>query len=562
MQKNIQIALLSFPLFFFAISTFAQTKVEWENKGGEDDQVWDLPSANFIDPVNIPLKLTGNFGELRRNHFHTGLDIATEGQIGLEIQSIESGYVSRIKIGPWGYGKALYITHPNGLTSVYGHLDEFHGAIAEWARNRQYSWESFEIDVELQAGELSVEQGDLIALSGNTGGSGGPHLHFEIRDGDIPINPLHYGYDIADSRKPQISQLYVYEKAGASTEQFRLYQQGSKFSPKQNIKVEASKVGLGISGYDRQNSRENKNGIYSLKLLVNGRLHYQFKMDSLPFAEKRYYKAHVDYAKQVEAGKLIHRLYRLPGNQHSITSQQNGWIDIKSGDTLDILVLAEDWNGNKSEASFNLIGTEKAEQENLTASQIAYWERSNYFEQNGFYIDIPQGALFEDLAIAHEVEFDQKWSATHKLNPSPVPFFSEVKMGVQAVDLPEKYYEKALVVLTNARGRKSVLGGKYIEGYVHCKTDQLGSFHIALDTVAPTIRYIGALQFKIDDNFSGIAGYRAELDGEWLLMEYEPKRELLFYRAHGKIEPGAHELVVKVWDERGNLAEKSIRFTE
>ena len=174
--KQFYMRLIIIPFLFFISVSMAQNS---------------YPQDYFQSPLEIPLILSGTFAELRSNHFHSGLDIKTQQQSGLKVMAAASGFVSRIKVSHFGYGKALYITHPNGYTTVYAHLQNFNPEIDAYIKHRQYKNESYEIELFPKAGELLVNNGDIVAYSGNTGGSGGPHLHFEIRNKqEHPMNPM------------------------------------------------------------------------------------------------------------------------------------------------------------------------------------------------------------------------------------------------------------------------------------------------------------------------------------------------------------------------------------
>ena len=260
------------------------------------------PKDYFRKPLDIPLILSGTFGELRSNHFHSGLDIKTQKRTGLKILASAEGYVSRIKISHWGYGKALYITHPNGYTTVYGHLKKFSPEIEEYVKKRQYEKESFVIQLFPKSDELKVEKGELIAFSGNSGSSGGPHLHYEIRDANAkPINPMYFGIDIADTKKPEVRAGVVYSFGDTSHVNQSNSIKNLVLKKQTDGSLLANKItaygtiGFGINAIDRQDGALNHNGIFDLEMKVNGTTVYHHSVNTFSFSESRYINSLVDF---------------------------------------------------------------------------------------------------------------------------------------------------------------------------------------------------------------------------------------------------------------------------
>ena len=249
------------------------------------------PQDVFQSPLEIPLILAGTFGELRSNHFHSGIDIKTQQREGLPVLSIADGTITRIKVALWGYGKVLYVAHPNGYTSVYGHLQKFAPEIEEYVKKVQYAKQSYEVEIFPDYGELKVSKGNVIAYSGNTGGSAGPHLHFEIRSSvsEKPTNPLLYGYEVRDATPPTLLGLFGYPLSdGALVNQSREKVQ-LNYSRQPDGTFLADKVtatgtiGFGINTFDRQDMAANKNGVYAVKQTINGRVYSEFDFETFSF---------------------------------------------------------------------------------------------------------------------------------------------------------------------------------------------------------------------------------------------------------------------------------------
>jgi hypothetical protein len=535
-----------------------------------------LRAQEFRPPLNIPLRLTGNFGELRNNHFHAGLDIATDQVTGLSVYACADGYVSRIVVGPYGYGKALYLTHPNGLTTVYGHLEGFGEGIAEWVRNRQYALESFELDEYPKPGELPVVRGQVVARSGNTGASGGPHLHFEVRRGDTPLNPLHYGFSIADSRPPELSHLFVYPQwegqPSGQPREVALVRSGGRWQPPGGVlRVPGHSAGLGVYAWDRQDGRENRNGVYRIELLLNGAPHFQFRLDSLSFHQRRYLNAHLDYRVNLESQRKIHRLFRLPGNGLGIYQYLDGrgLIPLQAGRKEQVEINLYDFAGNRSTIAFALEADTSQSPPKPRAAPWFSWNQPGRLESSGMALELQEGSFYEDLPLDHGMEKGGSWSDTHWVGDAFTPLHREATLRLLADRVPERHRDRALIVHLDHAGRRKALGGQWENGYLQTRTDRLGRFYVAVDTVPPSLQSVNVqsgmsvgkgavLRFRISDNLSGISSYRGEIDGQWVLFEYEPKSSLLFHTLDGRIEPGRRELVLTVRDERGNSTEKRI----
>ncbi|MBT8223201.1 MAG: M23 family metallopeptidase, partial [Eudoraea sp.] len=299
------------------------------------------PTDVFRPPLDIPLILAGTFGELRSNHFHSGIDIKTQQRQGLPVYAIADGTVTRIKISHWGYGKALYIAHPNGYTSVYAHLQKFSPEIEKYVKEIQYRKKSYEVEIFPDFGEIKVDKDGIVAYSGNTGGSSGPHLHFEIRNSlnEKPTNPLLYGLEVRDATNPSLVSLHAYPlstdaRVNQSNERIQL-----NFSKQADGTYLADKVkalgtiGFGVNAFDRQDMAANKNGVFEIQQLVNGQVYTDFDFDSFSFSETRYINTLIDYTYFGRNRQRIQRCFKAPGNKLSIYKKlfNDGKIEVKEG---------------------------------------------------------------------------------------------------------------------------------------------------------------------------------------------------------------------------------------
>ncbi|HEY0030307.1 MAG TPA: M23 family metallopeptidase, partial [Bacteroidia bacterium] len=286
------------------------------------------PQNDFRSPVDSTLGLAGNFGEIRPNHFHAGFDIRTNNREGMPIYAVADGYVSRIKISAYGYGKALYIAHTNGYTTVYGHLKIFNAGIQNFTEKVQYSKESFEVDTALSSIQLPVKKGDFIGFSGNTGGSQGPHLHFEVRDTktETPVNPYFFGFKVNDTVKPRITQLAIYpmdEKASingkhAAKKIAPVYSKGKYTYLKTDTISVNGAIGFGIECYDTETKSTNKNSVFSIELQSGGKRIFYYELEKFTFENARYVNAHVDYASKQLHNTKIQKCFLAKNNQLGI----------------------------------------------------------------------------------------------------------------------------------------------------------------------------------------------------------------------------------------------------
>jgi hypothetical protein len=547
----------------------------------------EVPQDYFRSPVDIPIVLSGTFGEPRSTDFHSGLDIKTQGREGLKIYAIADGYISRIKISPWGFGHALYIKHPNGYESVYAHLSAYRDDIADLARSVQYEQRSFEIEYYPEPGAYPVNKGEAIAYSGNSGSSGGPHLHFEIRDSlERPYNPLLFGYDVPDTRPPAIHNLAFYRmdrlRFLSDSEILTASASGSHYIVNGGglIKVNTDKLGLGVHTYDQLNGASNKNGVYAIELLDGEELIYQYRMDRLAFTETRYVHCHMDAKERDKNGRSIHRCYKLPGDELSVYAQtlNDGVVDISDGGVHDLTIKVFDFKGNTSTLKLKVQKDDAASFFNvgsLTYDQILSHKTDNLVETEGFILDVPAGILFDTLHLSYKQKTATSnaiLSSVFTIGDEYVPAFDWFNLAL-AYDVRKYQVEpsKVLLVVKDHKGRVKGRGGYYEGGMIHGEVREFGQFYLLSDTTPPVITpldiYDGknlpgqsAINFAVTDNLSGLDTFYATIDGEWALLEYDPKRNKLTHKFEPNLKQGLHKLVIEVYDERQNNSTYSINF--
>lgn len=538
----------------------------------------------FSPPLDIPLYLAGNFAELRRNHFHTGIDIKTQGVEGHKVLAAAEGYVSRIKVSPFGYGKTLYLDHPNGYTTVYAHLKRFSADIEKIARAEQEAQESFAIDLNLSPNEVPVERGEMVAYSGNTGGSGGPHLHFEIRttESELPLNPLLFGFPIEDNIKPTLRGLRVYPMTDSSFVSGRREDRSyvlrggyGKYNVKNKETVQVyGDIAFGIHTYDLLNGYPNKCGVYNIKLFRDGELMFESQLDSLNFETFRQINTYKDYRLYHERGWHYHRSYLTPHNELEVykLARNNGIMSFRKGTTHDMRYEVRDTYGNLSVLNFTVKAAGKqpavAQELKPDADAVFRHDEENIFKSEDVVVIMPPYRLYEDIDFIY-TESDTCWSCLtplHNIHNALVPVDQYYTLRIRVGDLAPQLRDKVLVTKYSGSNSHKARGGRYKDGWISARVREFGRFTVRVDTTPPVIRPVNVfngktmtgnsrIDFKIKDNLAGIKHFSATIGEAWILMEYEPKKaRLTHYLEKGAIPPGKHELVVKVTDDRNNTS--------
>lgn len=524
----------------------------------------------FAPPLKIPIVLSGTFGELRSNHFHSGLDIKTQGRIGHNIHASAEGYVSRIKIAHGGYGKALYVQHPNGYTTVYAHLEKFAPKIEAYVKERQYKNESYTIELFPSAKELPVLKEEIIALSGNSGGSGGPHLHFEIRDGKSrPLNPLFLGMDIADTKKPVVSSVWLYplnEDAhiNGQNEPYRLKTTKLKDgSLKTGAVIACGEIGVGISTIDQQNGAANKNGIYRIKSSVNGTPNFELEMKRFSFSETRYINRMIDYGYFKKNSNRITKLFIETNNPLSIynKSLSDGKVMVLDQLSYKIDITVEDAKGNTKIIYIPLEGQSQLNNNTIIKESSPFVAMPNQsFSYSCEYasVSIPKNAVYDAVPL-HIEELPGNRLSIHE-NSVPLHKYMNLSFSLEGQELPRQCYVGSFKDET----RPSYEGAKHMGKRITARTREFGKFGVFVDTIGPKIRPINfsdkkwisnnkTLKVSVQDKQTGIKKYKATINDRFALMEYDYKTNLLVYNFEDNISvAGENKLKVYVEDKVGN----------
>lgn len=539
------------------------------------------PEGYFRAPVDFRMLLSGTFGELRGDHFHSGIDIKTGGVTGKNIYAIADGYVSRIKISPFGFGKAVYITHPNGFVSVYGHLKSFSKEIMEYTVKEQYRQESYSIDVAVPEGVLPVSGGEVIALSGNSGSTAGPHLHFEIRDAasQKPVNPLLFGYEIKDWIRPKITSLKVYPVNSTSkidgindTVEYALGGWGPEYRIKDNDTIHISgDASFGIITYDLLNDASNKNGIYSVDLFVDSNHVFSIVSDKFSFAETRYINSLIDYSEYIKTNRRFYRTYRSPNNRLSIykTLKNNGVLSFSEDRIYLLQFVVKDLNQNTSVLTFRVRGevSDPGRINDLlpvTSGVHFHYDKENRNENDEYRLVVPEGALYEDINYIYDFREGNgdMISRIHSIHNKSTPVHTSAVLSIKYLLSGNLDITKAYIARID-NGNFYYCGGTPENDFLTTRINSFGDYCIMIDSIPPVIDLINfhnnkdcssmsELIIRISDEDTGIQSYRGTINGQWILMEYDPKKELLIYRIDDRMSNGLNYFRLEVFDNLNN----------
>jgi len=538
------------------------------------------PKDYFINPLEIPLVLSGTFGELRSNHFHGGLDIKTQQVEGQKVVASADGYVSRINVAHWSYGKALYVTHPNGYTTVYGHLKEFSPEIQKYVKQQQYAKESYEIQLYPKSNELKVSKGEFIAYSGNSGSSGGPHLHYEIRNSKAdPHNPLLFGIDIPDHKSPIFKNAVAYALNDTShvnqiSDNIDLVLKSNNLGNLDANTIYAyGTIGLGVNVTDRQDGAINNNGIYDLQLEVNNKKVFQYTVNSFSFAESRYINNFFDFERYDQKKQRIIKCFKEPNTKLSVYKNlvNDGYLHIKDSTEYQVKISAFDYKGNQTDLLLKIIGKKdsivKTKKEKITPYYFQY-AKQNEINDSLVKAYFPKDIFYKDLFFDYSYK-----DGVASFHNSSVAIHGNFTMSFNI----KKYNEEDLKQMYIARKNynKFYYQKSYRKGdWITAKNNELGDYKLMQDKDPPVITPVNikdlqvlnkqnSIVFKISDKDSGIKSYRGEINGKFVLFEYDPKTGRLVYDLSDRTwNEENYNLVLKVSDNVNNSATFNATFTK
>ena len=548
--------------------------------------VTDYPQGYFRTPLNIPIQLSGNFGELRPNHYHMGLDLKTLARENLPVHASADGYISRIKIEPAGFGRAIYITHGNGYTTLYAHLNNFNPQIEAWVKEQQYKQETWNIMLELTPDQFPLKKGDFIAYSGNTGGSQAPHVHFEIRTSatDINLNPMLFGFPIPDNTRPSILRLGIYDRNKSIYEQsprlipVRSAGNGNYVTGSNLITVASPRISFAITSYDTQSGSSNLNGIYEALLYLDGSPVIDFRMNNISYNDTRYLNAHIDYRLKTGGGAYLQHLSELPGYVNSIYKQfsGDGVVDLSDGAVHDVRIEVKDANNNQSVLNY------KVQYKTAAASAPAASATGKFFhplmldgfESSNCEFYIGEKCLYDEVNIRY-TEIPNVSAAAisgqHTIGASYIPLQEAFLIRIKPTRLLNELEQARTVMQWTSGVNHNVMKVEWKDGWASANFRDFGTYKLVVDTEPPEVVPIGfadganlakasRILFTIRDNNTKFKNVRPELDGKWLRFTNDKGRTFI-YSFDEKCAPGNHELKIYAEDEAGNATVRSFRFT-
>jgi len=534
----------------------------------------------FLSPLKDAPSLSATFAELRNDHFHSGLDYRTGGVTGKEVLAAAEGYVYRIAVSPTGFGKAVYIRHPSGYSTVYAHLKSFRPDIEEYVKKKQYEQKSYGVSL-FPAGDLfKVSKGEVIAWSGNSGGSSGPHLHFEVRDSatEETLNPLNFDIGVTDRTRPVIDKILLYplnRNSSVNKGHDRLTLKtvaanGSYTVSSGSVPVIYGQTGIGIKCWDNLDNSSNKCGIYSVEMVVDSVKVYCFTADRFSFSESRYINSHVDFRAKVTDNEYIHRLFIEPGNRLSMYNCRvsSGVLKFRDDREHSVSIVVRDAAGNRSSASFKIrsLSEPPVVPLEVSCSKIIPYGRASDFTADGIRVHFPAGALYDTLFLAYKVRSDIRTflSPVHSVHDETVAVHDRYRISILPDTVLAGMEGKMCLAMLDGKGNPTYIGGDLRYGFVSADVNKLGDYVVTVDTLPPSVKpsfasganLTGKQLFTvtISDDFSGIKSYDTMIDGRWVLAEYDAKNNLLIYRPETPVikENTLHKMELTVTDNRGN----------
>ncbi len=565
MRKNLFLILL-----FNSIILFAQEKY-------------------YSPPLKIPLVLSAGFAELRTNHFHSGIDIKTQGVTGIPVYSVADGFISRISVSPTGFGYALYIDHYNGTTSVYGHLQEFREDIQQYIQDFQYLQKSFKVDVPVSPEQFLVQRGEIIAKSGNTGSSGGPHLHFEIRDTktEEPLNPLQFGFSVSDKTKPKITALqlttlskngHVDYKPGKRKYQVVLYD--GKYHVKNNPIIPVyGEVGFALEVNDYFDYSYNKCGINKMTLKIDGTDYFSVDLNRFSFDQTRYINSYIDYDEFMNNRRRYQKTWIEPGNKlkNYVNVKNNGIKNFDDRNIHQVEIEVKDAYENTSILTFSVESVYR-DIESTTNDFVEWFEydKTNNYNTSNFQLEIPEGALYSSFGFHHKTRpgFNDLFTEIHEIDYNTTPLHKSAMVSIKTTEIDERLQEKALlVIIDNETGKYWPAGGTIENGWIKSEIRVFGDYAVTIDTIPPIIKPLSIsgknsltesnrIRFIVTDELSGIKNIAGTIDGKWALFEYDAKNNLITHNFDSeRFEmKKRHDFKLKVSDYKNNVSSYEATF--
>lgn len=539
----------------------------------------NYPQGYFQWPIGAQVALAANFGELRSNHFHMGLDCKSDRAENKPIYAAATGYVAKVKIEPWGFGRAIYINHPNGFTTLYAHLNDFYPALEKYVTEQQYKLQKWQVYLDIPSHLFPVTKGQFIAYSGNTGGSMGPHLHFEIRETatDKVLNPLLFGFPIKDNIAPDLLRLAMYDRSKSTYEQvpriFPLKKVNGIYTPANGVlTIAAPKVSFAFTAWDRYTGSTNQNGVFQAVMYENEKPVSGFQLDAIDYIETRYLNAHVDYKTKFNRGPWLQHLSKLPGLPQGFykTDATEGVIDLSDGKVHNVRIEIEDANGNQSIVRFTIASSQPATVAAIpTKSEKFSPTMLNVFERPDVRYYLAPGTLYDSINVTYGEIKGPLGNAIYLLHNPGVPLHKYFTVRLRN-KIPFAASER-MVMKRSFGNDKDYKKAEFENGWYKADFREFGYFELLEDTTPPVISTNGfvngmntsklsRIMFTVKDNCDDLQSFTAWLDGKWLRFSNDKGKNFI-YKFDEFCPPGAHELKIEAIDLAGNKTEKVFNFT-
>lgn len=534
----------------------------------------EYPKGYFRSPLVIPSQASGTFAELRSTHFHAGDDYRTQQRTGLPVFAVADGYVSRVRVQIGGGGNSVYINHPNGYTSVYLHMQEFSAPLAAIVKAKQYELQRFDVDIPLNENAVVVKKSDRMGLSGNSGSSEGPHLHFEIRDTktEAPLNPQLFGVQFPDDIPPIIRGITVYDLADDPFSEHTPRRHLS-LTDKQTIPVNG-RFGVGINTVDRHNGTSFNNGVYSIELFLDDQPISTVLFEELSFETSGTIHSYIDYPYYILKKIRVQKSFKDPNNPVNIFHflKDDGSVTLADEQEHTLSYRVRDAHGNTSTHAFKVRNTPSytPERQSLTHTAMFRYDRENRFGAGHLEVIVPKGALYDHLYFTYSEGTRPKggYSMLQHVHNRFIPLFKSYELKIKPDEtLTDALKPKAMIVDIERRS----YGGNFEGGWVRTQTRSFGSFYVTVDTLPPTIqpqnisegKDMGAtsrVNFKIFDDLSGIQSFNGYIDDQWVLMEYDSKSRSLWHVFERNLAKGKHRFRLEVVDWKDNPKTYEVNF--
>jgi len=594
--------------FSFSVSAQNDATVERSN----------YPQDYFRNPLNIPIFLAGNFGECRPGHFHSGIDIKTLGKENQPVHAAADGYISRIKMEKGGFGHALYITHPNGYTTLYAHLNKFVPNIQKYVRQEQYKKKRWDVDIDLSPTDFPVKKGQQIAWSGNTGASTAPHLHFEIRNTktEHPLNPELFGLPIVDNLPPVPTEVVFYDNEFNSfyyceKETMSVVKKTDEYVPEKmphdvhnlfslngdTVFLPMGRIGIGINVNDYMDGSDNTLAFYTAKLFMDDTLQSQVTLDNIGYDETRYINAYVDYGTRQEAHKWIQCFFQLPGNRleiYSSLNKSNGWLDfpVRHLQTLivdgkmqrmvvpelrthKIAIVITDDKGNESKITFHAVPANydnPSDGPSMAGGYTSFYaNKPNSFKNDYISFSLDERQLYDDILFRYAAKKrDSAYSDEHCLLNPDVPIHHYFDLVIKPnKQIPAELKNKIAMIYNDGKDEDGRGALATDDGWYKAKVRNFGTYWLDVDTIPPVITSMQKngsnlskakqITFEVKDATTSVRSFSGYLDGKWIC--FESHADQYFYEFDEHCPKGKHELVFKATDENDNTQTFKLTFT-